>query len=202
MAFWKRAVPVPKLPLLEAVNAGDVKSVRAHLQRDAAAAIAVRGGAGESALHRAACGHAGIAKLLLQAGVDVNAKARGGEIALHLAALDGSVELLRLLLDAGADVHARAEGGATALHIACVRGDLDIVRALLEAGSELEAADDGENRALHRAAAEGHHALVELLLQRGADRTARGYNGLTAESLAVLGRHPHVARLLSEEREW
>jgi ankyrin repeat protein len=49
---------------------------------------------------------------------------------------------------------------------------------------------------LHRAASEGHSALVELLLERGADREARGYNGMTAESLAVLHRHPRVVSIL------
>lgn len=60
------------------------------------------------------------ARLLIAAGVDVNATARRAEdrAALHFAAFDGKVELVRLLLKAGADRKLRDNEGRTAYDIA------------------------------------------------------------------------------------
>ncbi len=71
---------------------------------------------------------------------------------------------------------------------------------LLTAGARVDSVDAGGNQPLHRAAAEGHAGVVELLLSAGADPLARGYNGMTAESLAVLHRHPEVISCLRRVR--
>ena len=44
-----------------------------------------------------------MARLLLDAGADVNSRAEGGSTALHSAAQNGDVELARVLLERGAD---------------------------------------------------------------------------------------------------
>jgi len=46
-----------------------------------------------------------LARLLLDAGVDVNGQGEGGFTALHTAAQNGDEEFVRLLLDRGADVN-------------------------------------------------------------------------------------------------
>ena len=55
---------------------------------------------------------------LLQEGVDVNAVARNGFTALHLAVRGGHLDLTRLLLDAGADVNGRSIHGLTPIRLA------------------------------------------------------------------------------------
>lgn len=175
---------------------------------DAAPPVAIvdaRGNANETALHRACgAGHIDAARRLLAAGADPSARAKEGETPLHLATLDGNEALVQLLIDAGAQVNIATETGLMPLHLAALQGHAAIVRALVAAGASVHAIDAGDNQPLHRAAAQGHLDVVELLLEAGADPTQRGYNGMTAESLAVLHRHPHVvARLrpLTKDRE-
>lgn len=76
--------------------------------------------------------HLEIARLLLDAGADVNAHKRG-QTALHWAARGGQVEMAELLLERGADVGAKAitpEGEATPLDLAVKAGKEDAARLL------------------------------------------------------------------------
>ena len=57
-----------------------------------------------------------IARELLEAGADVNAKMGFGETALHKAAIMGRRDLVRLLLDYGADTTLRTKDGSMAIH--------------------------------------------------------------------------------------
>lgn len=85
-----------------------------------------------TALHSAVAdgGHADIAKALVAAGADVNAKQRHGWTPLHGAADSGSVELVELLLARGADPDATHQEGKTALDIAREKGHADVVAVL------------------------------------------------------------------------
>nr|XP_023672624.1 ankyrin repeat and sterile alpha motif domain-containing protein 1B isoform X5 [Paramormyrops kingsleyae] len=68
-------------------------------------------------LHLAARnGHRAVALVLLEAGMDVNARTEKGS-ALHEAALFGKMDVVRLLLDAGIDANIRDSHGRTALEI-------------------------------------------------------------------------------------
>lgn len=58
------------------------------------------------------------AKLLLDAGADVNAKMFQGSTALHEAVYTGNTEIVKLLLERGGDVTIRDEEGLTPLDIA------------------------------------------------------------------------------------
>jgi ankyrin repeat protein len=62
-------------------------------------------------------GHLELAKRLIEAGADVNAKAETGTTVLMVAAGKGHEEFVRLLLQAGADPGARDMHGKTALDI-------------------------------------------------------------------------------------
>jgi ankyrin repeat protein len=66
----------------------------------------------------AASGDVASARLLLDAGADVNAAQPGGFRPLHSAAANGSDELAGLLLERGADRAARTDAGATAADLA------------------------------------------------------------------------------------
>lgn len=184
--------------LHRAAQMNDVEALKRLLQDGARAALLDgRHQAGETPLHRACgAGHLEAARLLLEMGADPSPQAKEGETPMHLAALEGNGPLVRLLLEAGARVDVASDTGLTPLHLAAMRGDEAIVQALLEAGASVHAVDAGGNQPLHRAAAEGHLRVVDALLGAGADPSVRGYNGMTAESLAVLHRHPEVVARL------
>ena len=66
----------------------------------------------------AASGDNESARLLLEAGADVNTTQPGGFTALHAAAAEGNTELMELLLGHGADASARTDDGKTAADLA------------------------------------------------------------------------------------
>jgi len=89
-------------------------------------------------------GCADVARELLAAGANVNAKiATGplsGETALTLGTnTRGNADTIKALIAGGADVNAKAEGGETALGIAARYGKLEIVEALVAAGADVNA---------------------------------------------------------------
>jgi ankyrin repeat protein len=65
-------------------------------------------------------------KALLDSGLDVNAKDRGGRTALHYAAVLGQAELARHLLSRGANVNVKDTRGRTPLMLAVGPGDLQM----------------------------------------------------------------------------
>jgi len=79
-------------------------------------------------------GDAESARLLLDAGADVDDSGADGRSVLVAAAFGGHRSVVDVLLDRGADVHV-ADAGYTALHAAALRGELETVRALLAHGA-------------------------------------------------------------------
>ncbi len=75
------------------------------------------------------------ARLLLDAGADVNDKAPDGQSALVLSSFSGQGRFAELLLERGADPEA-ADAGYTALHTAVLRGDPVLVKALCAHGAD------------------------------------------------------------------
>ena len=76
------------------------------------------------------------ARLLLEAGADVNEAAPTGESALVVASFSDQGAFARLLLERGANLN-DAAAGYTALHAAVVRGDVELVKALAARGADL-----------------------------------------------------------------
>ncbi len=77
----------------------------------------------------------GSARLLLDAGADVNDAAADGTSALDVAAMSGHGRLAELLLERGADPNATGAGYGP-LHAAVLRADAGLVRALLARGAD------------------------------------------------------------------
>jgi ankyrin repeat protein len=92
-------------------------------------------------LHEAASnGHFEAAKVLINAGSDVDAKDLFQRTPLHEASINGHTEIVKLLLAANSDVNAKDgldEGASTALHWAASRGHVAVVKVLIEAGSDV-----------------------------------------------------------------
>ncbi|MFA5245695.1 MAG: ankyrin repeat domain-containing protein [Pedobacter sp.] len=71
-----------------------------------------------------------LAKMLLEAGADINVTQKSGATPLHSAAYNGNIELLIVLLEAGANVNAKMEDGKTPADKALERGFTEIAKIL------------------------------------------------------------------------
>ncbi|PRW57737.1 ankyrin repeat [Chlorella sorokiniana] len=124
--------------LLLAANAGEANAVRTLLSLGANPAAA--NDAGCTAAHLAAqCApssvHASsflyILRYLLEKGAPPDARARGGNCPIHLAAAAGSVEAVKLLLHFKADAYVLNEQGLSPLQVAVDKGRSAVVNVLL-----------------------------------------------------------------------
>jgi len=106
-------------------------------------------------------------------GANVNAKHQGGSTSLHLAAVNGDLEMVKLLLDLKVDVYARDALGLTALHEAAGIGHTEMVVYLVERGAKLHARDEDGDTPFNLAEDLGHMETAQALnkLERGEDRS-------------------------------
>ena len=126
------------VPLVEAVKAKDVATVRALLQQPLDVKVAELDGT--TALHWAAHGDdLDIVDLVLRAGADVSATNRYGVTALSIACENGNARLIERLLQAGADPNTTMADGETALMTAARTGRPDALTVLLRYGAEVNA---------------------------------------------------------------
>jgi uncharacterized protein len=151
-------------------------------------------------------GNPEVVKLLLDRGVDVNAKENTyGETALIWAGSENHVAAIKLLLARGADINARSNalvypkdrfglegvttilphGSWTALMYAARQGSLAAAQALTAAGASLNLTDPDGTTALVLAIINGHYDTAALLTEKGADPNLADTAGMAALYAAV-----------------
>jgi len=123
-------------------------------------------------------------KQLLDKGEAVDAK-QAGQTALHMASMNGKVDIISILIARGAQVDAVDDQGITPLMLAAKDGQLDAVKALLAQGAKIEAQNKMGENALHIAGAHGKKDVVTELLERGANIRATTNNGLNVLVFAL-----------------
>ncbi len=103
--------------------------------------------AGDTALHIAAASYqAGLVRMLIERGADVQARNRMGDQPLHYAAAgapgsptwnpSAQAETIRYLIESGADPNASDKRGVSPLHVAVRTRCAAAVRTLLECGAD------------------------------------------------------------------
>ena len=130
-----------------------------------------------------------IARLLIDAGTDVNHQGSYGRVALTTAAEAGRVALVRLLLKSGARREHARERGVTALVKAMQRDRKDVVVCLLEHGARRPEGQDLYGSSLIAYAAA--HGYIDLLDRLGTDTPAR----LVQDAVGQAARSGQVAFL-------
>ena len=119
---------------------------------------------GTTALHVAAQnGFVEIAEILLNGGVNRDAKTKLERTALHLAAQSGCIEIVDLLLSNGADVNARDMLKMTPLHWAVERGHYSVCNRLLVSGADVTIKSKFQLTPLDIAKNSEYYDMIELL---------------------------------------
>ncbi|KAL8371965.1 hypothetical protein RB595_001668 [Gaeumannomyces hyphopodioides] len=130
-------------------------------------------------------------KLLLEAGVDVNAVNNDGFTALHIAARRHDAnDVVRYLVKHGAKVDAvAAELGDTPLAGSILYAKVENARALIEAGANVFHKSNRGRPLLHLAALWGRREILELLLTAGVQVNTLDEFGETAAYWACKNGH-------------
>ena len=202
---------------LDAVKRGEAPAV-ADFLRIQPGLVRFAGEYDKTALHWAAENdHAEVARLLIDAGADIEATTSWGATPLEWAATMGSSSVADLLLERGAgrfslvvaaalgkfeDVKSmlisETDAVSTALYAAARNGHTEVVEYLLDRGATIDTRGFFGGTGLHWAAINGHRDTVELLIARGASRSIRDEHfDSTPEEWAIEGGHQELAALLN-----
>lgn len=107
-------VPTPDIDIHTAVVTNNLEVVKQHILAGTDLNQAEPFGGSTPLISAGVFGRDEIAKVLIEAGVDLNKVNNDGSTALHTAAFFGRPEIVKLLLDKGADKTIRNKYGATA----------------------------------------------------------------------------------------
>ena len=127
---------VPKVDLHSAVVTGDLEVIRQHIKAGSDLNVLEPTRASTPLITAAFFGNTEAAKILIDAGADLNYQTADGSTALHTAAAFGKTEVAKILIDAGIDLNTQNNEGSTALHTAAFLCREEIVKALLEKGAD------------------------------------------------------------------
>ena len=201
-----QAAPKDVEPWMETVLFGSLASLRALLDTGFDPNAATRSG-GTTALMMA-MPDLEKAKLLLDRGARINARAKTKYSALMVAAqYSGSAPVMRLLLDRGAEVRLPKGAGAplfnaSAFVLAASAGDAEILPRLREAGDKVDGAmlvlGSFSTTGLQVAVFFGDTATTRAVLDCGASIDQPDDDGITPLGWAAIGNQTNVARVLIE----
>ncbi len=123
-----------------------------------------------------------------------------GRTLLHLAVLQGSIDLVDILLKRKVDVNVGDNLGSTPLHEAIAGENLPIIAHLLDAGADINARDAALRTPLFYAVQYGFTDIAEMLLERGTDVNAQDVMGRSPLHEAVESNQFSVLHVLLRRR--
>ena len=115
---------------------------------------------------------------------------------LHIAALNGNLQIAAILIRAKAKLDIKDKLGNTPLHYAAERGQLEMAKLLLDVGASVDPENRNGMTPLMVAASRGELDMVRVLLDRGANPAKSDFTGRNAESWASEGHRPAVVQAI------
>lgn len=159
------------------------------------------GSEGETLLIKAATyGHVNLAKVLLDAGLDINATDERGETALLSACFAKQKEMAKWLVERGADVNKPSKNGLTPLHVAADKDEPELVTLLIRAGAKQQPSANGFTPIM--AAAQRSTSSLSILINAGGDIDADRRDGRRAVHFASLNTYRYQGGTYTDENDF
>lgn len=152
---------------------------------------------------RALKGDIAAVRLLLDAGIEPDAKNKDGYTALMLAASEGHAKIVKALLDRGAAPNVKSTGqghGRTALMYTVSNGHIECSKVLIASGADVDIKDNDARTALFSTIPGGYIELAKMLLEHGGDvNVSEVHMHMTPLMLAAaIGKEDFVRLLLNK----
>lgn len=154
---------------------------------------------GNTSLHFAAArNHLGIAKYLIQSGLEVNVRDQPGNTPLHRAIENSHQTMASFLLENKADINLQDFNSNAALHLALLsRNPKDNAQFLLSKGANPNLKNSFGNTPLHLVVQLGlPMEILELLQKAGADINSRNKQGNTPLMESIRGLKQELVKVL------
>ena len=135
----------------------------------------------------------------LRAGADPNIFDTTLTSALHVAAINGHIDVMRLLVSSGARLDSRDRNMVTPLLACLKKGLLEPVKALIEMGAEKFVSDRMQRSSAFFAAFSGHIELAKLFIDSRNSNSNDNVWGLTPLHIAASKGDIELARFLLEQ---
>lgn len=160
----------PAMRLFDAAGDCDIDQLNKLIGEQKIAVNAVVPGRGTALMAAAEENCVDAARLLINAGADLNLGFPGEGTPLSQAAANGAIEIARLLVNRGADLDASVPGRKTPLAAAASEGDLEMVKLLVEAGANVnqKSVTAGNRTPLGEAERHENTEVAEYLRGKGA----------------------------------
>ena len=142
-------------------------------------------------------GQVSLIKNLLKTKVDINALNAEGLSPLHLAVIEGNIEVTNLLISEGANIEIKdSKWGSSPLLYACQNGRTKLVQMLLQNGANINSKSYDGSTAIHFAAQSGKTDLVIFLQQMGFDINSQNDSQQTPLMFAIMADDINAVTLL------
>ena len=145
----------------------------------------------------AEAGHEAVVKSLLEAGVAVDPKGKGGRTSIFIASHNGTKNFVDLIDSLGGGEDTVLQDGSSPLSSPTWRASRTVAERLLENEAQANYTDNDGTTPLSWAARNGHGAVVKTLLENGAKVNATGNDGETPLSWATKNGHESIVEVLT-----
>jgi uncharacterized protein len=144
----------------------------------------------------AAQGDAGKVRRLVGSGSSPNETDDQTRTGLHVAAINGNLQIAAILIKAGAKIDVSDKLGNTPLHYAADRNQVEVTKLFLDLGAAPDPVNRNGMTPLMIAASRGDIEIVNALLGKGANPRKTDFTGRDAVGWAGDSRRPIVVQTL------